>query len=307
MYPIMMRRIVYDFYYKNKFSIRHIVTIFNISKSTIGRWVKHKHLINKRKVRKTYFAFFKNVISQLILSKSLLTLIQIKKHIFDNYSKHISISTIFRILKQLKITHKKVTVHHFHKNLPELNIQRNKFRNELSKIANKNIICLDETYFHPFMHKKYGRSLSGTRVVRNEKVNRSKKSLLMAITNKKVIAYQIYDTNLNAFRFHDFLKNKLLPKLKNKYILLDNVAFHKTNLIKEMIEKSSNKLLFIPPHSPDFNSIENVFSLVKNIYRSMNESSLSIDFKINSSIRRLNNYSFHNFYNHSKKSFLKNI
>ena len=44
---------------------------------------------------------------------------------------------------------------------------------------------------------------------------------------------------------------------------MDNVSFHKSKRIKELVESTSNKLLFIPPYSPDFNPIEEVFSEMK--------------------------------------------
>ena len=44
---------------------------------------------------------------------------------------------------------------------------------------------------------------------------------------------------------------------------LDNVAFHKSYRIREVIENSGNHVLFIPPYSPDFNPIEEVFSKLK--------------------------------------------
>ena len=44
---------------------------------------------------------------------------------------------------------------------------------------------------------------------------------------------------------------------------MDNVSFHKSKKIKKLVEDSGNHLLFIPPYSPDFNPIEEVFSKLK--------------------------------------------
>ncbi|OMJ16922.1 hypothetical protein AYI70_g6294, partial [Smittium culicis] len=41
---------------------------------------------------------------------------------------------------------------------------------------------------------------------------------------------------------------------------MDNVAFHKTELVKTFIENSGFKLLYLPPYSPFLNLIENLFS-----------------------------------------------
>ncbi len=42
---------------------------------------------------------------------------------------------------------------------------------------------------------------------------------------------------------------------------MDNVKFHKTAI--NTIENSGNHILFIPPYSPDYNPIEEVFSSLK--------------------------------------------
>ena len=46
---------------------------------------------------------------------------------------------------------------------------------------------------------------------------------------------------------------------------MDNVRFHKTNLIVEQIEASGHKILFLPPYSPFLNPIEELFHQVKSI------------------------------------------
>ena len=48
---------------------------------------------------------------------------------------------------------------------------------------------------------------------------------------------------------------------------MDNVSFHKSKRIKDLIEGSNNKILFIPPYSPDFNPIEEVFSELKSFIK----------------------------------------
>lgn len=44
---------------------------------------------------------------------------------------------------------------------------------------------------------------------------------------------------------------------------MDNINFHKSKNIIEIIKKSNNEILFIPPYSPEFNPIEKVFSVFK--------------------------------------------
>ena len=94
---------------------------------------------------------------------------------------------------------------------------------------------------------------------------------MMAITNKQIISSQLYDTNVNKTIFYNYLKNDLLPKIKNKYILMDNVSFHRSKEIINLIRETQNIPLFIPPYSPEFNPIEGVFHILKHKIRSKNE------------------------------------
>ena len=46
-------------------------------------------------------------------------------------------------------------------------------------------------------------------------------------------------------------------------IVMDNVAFHSNPSIKEAIEAAGCEVRLLPPYSPDFNSIELTFSVLK--------------------------------------------
>lgn len=93
---------------------------------------------------------------------------------------------------------------------------------------------------------------------------RFKKSIIVAISNKKVVKYEKYDnSNINGDKFIKFIE-ELTKNIKGKTILMDNINFHKSKKVLEIIEKSENKVLFIPPYSPEFNPIEKLFSVFKN-------------------------------------------
>ena len=86
--------------------------------------------------------------------------------------------------------------------------------------------------------------------------------MIMAINTNGVLLCEIFTKSINTDKLYNFLE-KLLINKKDKYILMDNVSFHKSKKIKKLVEDSGNHLLFIPPYSPDFNPIEEVFSKLK--------------------------------------------
>jgi transposase len=73
-----------------------------------------------------------------------------------------------------------------------------------------------------------------------------------------------YEINLNGaynkITFNNFFKKLNLPK--NSIVLLDNIRFHHNKEIVEYAYTQNIILLYIPPYSPWFNPIENIFSVV---------------------------------------------
>ena len=70
--------------------------------------------------------------------------------------------------------------------------------------------------------------------------------------------------------FEAFVLRKLIPKLwKGAVVVWDNYSIHKGQKIEEAITKAGAQLIYLPPYSPDFNPIENCWSKIKNILRSI--------------------------------------
>lgn len=50
---------------------------------------------------------------------------------------------------------------------------------------------------------------------------------------------------------------------------MDNYSIHKGETIRSLIEAAGATLIYLPTYSPDFNPIENCWSKLKNILRSL--------------------------------------
>ena len=219
--------------------------------------------------------------------------------LLNKHTTKLSLKTISKYMSTNDYTRKKVSCQLFNKDSAQLDILQNKFRNRLNKINNDNIICIDETYFFSNSHASYGWSLKGKRIKKYVSYKRIKYSLLMAITTKGILAYELYDTNIDHKIFHRFIQ-KISHATKNKYILMDNVSFHKFKSTIDFIQQQKIKPLFIPPYSPQFNSIEYVFSIIKSEYLKQNTGTNTVTL-IKSILDKMMNRSFINIYNHVKK------
>ena len=64
--------------------------------------------------------------------------------------------------------------------------------------------------------------------------------------------------------FEAYVEQVLAPMLKEgQYIVMDNLPAHKGKKVRELVKARGCRLLFLPPHSPDLNPIEEAFSKEK--------------------------------------------
>ena len=87
-----------------------------------------------------------------------------------------------------------------------------------------------------------------------------------ALTSNHKFYYDFYDSQ-NSLTFKHFLWT-LFGKLskKRKYLLvLDNVGYHKTICIKNLLQEYPNIYVeYLPPYSPELNPIETCWKVTKN-------------------------------------------
>ncbi len=89
-------------------------------------------------------------------------------------------------------------------------------------------------------------------------------------TNEKCIAcispttpvyFMQLNSNVNGDVFADFINGLSYPKGTN--VVMDNASIHKTEKVLKTIQEKGYNVHFIPPYSPDFNPIKNVFGIIK--------------------------------------------
>ena len=76
--------------------------------------------------------------------------------------------------------------------------------------------------------------------------------------------YTTFKKSVNIPKFKHFLQD-----LRDKFffddicIYMDNLSVHRSNDVKQRMDEMSIPYIFGPPYSPDYNPIENVFSMFK--------------------------------------------
>ena len=276
-------------------SFRYVGKLLNIGKSTIHRWVNNIHSIAKN--NNIDIVNISTFIKKLITNNKFVTIKHIKHKIKLKFKIVLSLSFVYNLItKTLKYSYKKVNNKFYNKSLRILRQKQRAFLKTITTIDINKIVCIDETYFHSNNSKNYGWSKIGQRIIHYKKTNPIKYSVLMSITNKRIINYKIYSSNVNTNIFYEYMIN-LNNLFKNHYFLMDNVSFHKSKIIKNIFNNSTNSLLFIPPYSPQFNPIEEAFSQLKRNISYI--SKCNIKKKIARSIKIIKRTHLNNYFNHS--------
>lgn len=131
--------------------------------------------------------------------------------------------------------------------------------------GSSNLVYLDESgfgleTFRPYAWSPCGQKVHGER----NACKRPRTSLIAAKCGKKLLAPILFQGSTNSVLFNHWLEHHLIQELKNPSILiLDNARFHKKDDVKGIAEQAGHTVLFLPPYSPDFNSIEQDFATIK--------------------------------------------
>jgi transposase len=85
----------------------------------------------------------------------------------------------------------------------------------------------------------------------------------------------VIDGPMNGSAFLAYVEQILVPSLNpGDVVVLDNLSAHKVPGVREAIEAAAAKLIYLPPYSPDFNPIEQLFAKLKALLRKAAERSV---------------------------------
>jgi transposase len=130
---------------------------------------------------------------------------------------------------------------------------------------------LDETGATTQMTRNYGRAPRGQRVPEaTPQSHWQTLTLLAALTTRGLEAPMTIPEPTDGDIFLAYVEQVLCPRLRlGQVVILDNLSAHKVAGVRERIEATGARLLYLPPYSPDLNPIEQAWSKLKQILRSL--------------------------------------
>jgi transposase len=126
------------------------------------------------------------------------------------------------------------------------------------------------------MTRLYGRAPRGQRLIGHVPHGHWQTStLLAALRHDAITAPCVIDGPINGETFRAWVEQFLVPTLApGEIVVMDNLGSHKGPAVQAAIEAAGAELLFLPPYSPDFNPIEQVFAKLKALLRMLADRSL---------------------------------
>ena len=267
-----------NYYLEHEIDMRTTCTIFNCSYKSLYRWIKRyetqcniRRKETKKKPYKITLEIEKYVLS-LVKKNVNVTLWELSKLVNGKYKIWLNDKSMFNILKKYKITRKRLRSKYY----PEKKEGQEKqdlktFYKTLQKYNYKKTISIDETSIYLNMTLTYGRSKSGTRVIKKtSKYPFKKYNLIVAISYNKIIGWTLYEHLKGGIRKEqqiEFCNKYINKKYKNYLLLYDNASPHKSILLRQLIKDSGNHLLYCVSYHPETNPIEEFFSQLKHYIR----------------------------------------
>lgn len=164
---------------------------------------------------------------------------------------------------------KKKTPHAAEQQRPDVAQARQDWAREQSGLDLHHLVFLDETWAGTNMTPTRGRAPVGSRCIGYAPYGHWKTTTLVcALRCDGLAAPWVIDGPINGEIFRVWVQRVLVPTLKpGDIVVLDNLSAHKVAGIAEAIQAAGAQVRYLPPYSPDYNPIEQVFSKLKTLLR----------------------------------------
>ncbi len=192
------------------------------------------------------------------------------KELRERLAVEVDVSTICRALQKLRLSVKKKTLHAAEQNRPDVREQREAWPDRFLGIDPDRLVFLDESGARTNMTRLRGRSLVGERLVAYVPHGHWKtNTIISAIGLRGAFATAVFDSPTDTDVFGAYVEQVLCQELRpDDIVVMDNLRPHKAAGIRESIESVGASVVYLPPYSPDFNPIEEMWSKLKEHLRS---------------------------------------
>jgi transposase len=179
-----------------------------------------------------------------------------------------SLKTLWLALLRRRLTRKKKSLHADQRDRPDVQTKRRRFRREVRQIGPKRLIFVDETGVTTAMTPAYAWAPCGERAVGSAPATWETVTLIAALGLDGVCAPLAFPGATDTAAFQTYVDDVLVPALhEGDVVVLDNLKPHLASGVAASIERVGARVMPLPPYSPDYTPIEEMFSKVKQLLR----------------------------------------
>jgi transposase len=163
----------------------------------------------------------------------------------------------------------KKTQHASEQERPDVQEARAAWRAEQPILDPTTLIFLDETWISTNMARRSGRCAKGVRLKAAVPHGHWKTTTFLAgLCHDGLIAPLVLDGPIDGESFLAYIEQFLAPALTpGQIVIMDNLASHKVDGVREAIEARGASVRYLPAYSPDLNPIEQFFAKLKAFLR----------------------------------------
>lgn len=185
----------------------------------------------------------------------------------------LSITTLWRIVRDLGLSFKEKSLHAAEQDRPDVEALRDGWPEKIAGVPIDNRVFLDETAASTNMTRRYGRCGRGKGLVMKvPHGHRKTTTLVVGLRMSGLTAPTVVVGAMDGVTFLAYVEQQLVPTLKaGEVVVMDNLPSHERAGVREAIEKVGARLLYLPPYGPDRNPIGLAFSKLKALLRKAGE------------------------------------
>src|SRR5512135_1475320 len=175
-----------------------------------------------------------------------------------------SLKTLWLALRRRRLTRKKKSLHADQRDRPDVQKERRSFRRKVREIEPKRLVFVDETGVTTAMTPAYAWAPRGQRAVDSAPASWETVTVIAALGLDGVRAPLAFPGSTDTAAFPTYVEQALVPELhEGDVVVFDNIKPHLAAGVAESIERAGAQVLPLPPYSPDYTPIEEMFSKVK--------------------------------------------
>src|ERR1035437_6967875 len=180
------------------------------------------------------------------------------------------------LLRSTRHQLQKKSVYATEQDRPDVAMARSVWKARQGLLDPARLVFIDETGTSTNMARLRGRCRRGQRLIGKVPHGHWKiTTFVAALRHDAITAPFVIDEPMTGEIFRVYLERCLVPTLKpGDIVVMDNLAAHKNDEVRRIIEAAGAQLRYLPPYSPDLNPIEMAFAKLKAHLRKAAERSI---------------------------------